>query len=176
MLSCTVTARCSATDNQSRASYSRQTFDSPGNSQVSEIESRKDCLKTPFRKHLIELGMYNTYSIHILHIICVMLLHSSSQWQWHRNYANKNVLFGSWFMLVHDDTVSLGGVLKPSLADRGLVVRVRKREQELACNSLTGIAGVVDWLKLHLISLQQSNISLCFTSYLNRKSSRNTLM
>ncbi len=60
-----------------------------------------------------------------------------------------------------------GGFLKSSLADRGLVVRVRKRERELAC------AGVVDWLKLHLISLQQSNISLCSTSYMNRKSSRN---
>lgn len=58
-----------ATDNQSRASYSRQTVDSHGNNQVSERESRKDCLKTPFRKHLIVHGTYNTYSIHIVHII-----------------------------------------------------------------------------------------------------------
>lgn len=75
-------------------------------------------------------------------------------------------------MVVHDDSVSMVFFLKPSLADRVLVVRVRKREREKACNSLTGIAGVVDWLKVHLISLQQSNISLRFTSYLNRKSSR----
>lgn len=36
---------------------------------MSERESRKDGLKTPFRKHLIVHGTYNTYSIHIVHII-----------------------------------------------------------------------------------------------------------